>query len=292
MHESSIVRYTEQVAGEIATRHAGAPLDELRLWLRLAHQREAMVAELYQHSELERRLDGGLESATSSAIRSVVLSIWAHETSHTRFLSSIREAARADGALAELQGRVEGWVTRSVTSGCALARALIAVGASVGQVPEFARELGKMSLLEFLRFNAELETTARMGYQRILQLASTVGKSDEGRQELGFTLEYDVARILCEENFHEAAFNEMSRWVRRAANGGPDASAGSPARALHELCSQNLSAAALERVAKLQNPVFESHHAMEAGSAWVSDGGLGTWFLEMGFEVPVIGGPA
>src|SRR4029453_4470466 len=104
--------------------------------------------------------------------------------------------------------------------------------------------LGRMSLPELLDFSAELETTARMGYQRILDIASRTADGGAARA-FRFTFQYDVARIEREETFHEAVFFEMSRWIgaRGAADG--TLSTESCVRALHRLCGENLSAGAL-----------------------------------------------
>lgn len=283
VREGSIIEYTEQVAGEIACRHAEDPVAELELWLRLAHQREAMVTQLYEMTGFEARLSG--ESTIHRLIGSVVRGIWAHERSHTEFLSALRETRDAWRALAELQGLVEGWVVKRAMHGAAGGRLLIAVGASVGKVPDFARELRHMSLLELLGFSAELETTARLGYQRILQIAARLG-ADATAGSYGFTFQYDVARIEREETFHEGVFVEMQDWLR--ADGAPRdmLSSESCLGALHQLCAQNLSAGAVRRAAA------EEHASIEAfiptdDAVWVSDGGLGAIFTTAGLPVPL-----
>ncbi|MEY2935921.1 MAG: hypothetical protein RL033_6670 [Pseudomonadota bacterium] len=310
MQESSIVAYTEQVAGEIASRHADDPVAELELWLKLAHQREAMVTQLYELSELDRRLTAEQASGVCRLVRSVVLSIWAHESSHTRHLATLRSAHSASAALAELQGSLEGWVTRQATQGSGLARMLIAIGVSLGQAPDFARELRELSLVELLQFHAELETTARMGYQRILQIAariddelsgstpvngasngaSNVAGTAAGTADYGITFRYDMARILCEENFHEAAFLEMMRWLE---DEGKLSELSVPActQALHRLCAEHLAVGAVRGVAAAESPGLESFVPGDPqGNEWVSDGGLGAVFRSAGLAVPVLEG--
>ncbi len=301
MRANSIIAYTEQVAGEIASRHADDPVAELEIWLKLAHQREAMVTQLYELSELDRRLTGEHACAVRGLIRSVVLSIWAHESSHTRQLATLRGSSKAGAALAELQGSMEGWVTRQATQGSSLARLLIAIGASLGQAPDFARELRQLSLLELMAFHAELETTARMGYQRILQLLSNLdGARLDGARldgcppdvvaEYGLTFRYDMARILCEENFHEAAFQEMMRWLQDEGRASA-LSAPACAQALHQLCAQHLSVGALRGVTAAELPGLEAHLPADTlGHEWVSDGGLGSVFQSAGLPVPLLEG--
>ena len=297
MRANSIIAYTEQVAGEIASRHADDPVAELELWLKLAHQREAMVTQLYELSELDRRLTADRVSEVRGLVRSVVLSIWAHESSHTRQLATLRGAHSASAALAELQGSLEGWITRQASQGSSLARLLIAVGASLGQAPEFARELRELSLLELMAFHAELETTARMGYQRILQILARLDEaggqsaaSPGGAADYGLTLRYDMARILCEENFHEAVFQEMTRWLEDEGRAGA-LSAPECTRALHRLCAEHLSAGAVRGVAAVELPGLESHVPGDAlGREWISDGGLRAVFESAGLPVPLLEG--
>ena len=284
VREGSIIEYTEQVAGEIASRHAEDPVAELELWLRLAHQREAMVTQLYEMAGFEARLSA--EGTIHPLIASVVRGIWAHERSHTEFLSALREHRDSWRALAELQGLVEGWAVKRAMHGAAGGRLLIAVGASIGKVPEFARDLRQMSLLELLGFSAELETTARLGYQRILQIAARLGGHEATTGSYGFTFQYDVARIEREETFHEGVFFEMQRWLRADGSARDALSASSCLAALHRLCAENLSAGAVRRAAA------EEHAAIEAfipadDDAWVSDGGLGSIFVTAGLPVPL-----
>jgi len=285
LREGSIIEYTEEVAGEIAYQHADDPVGELTLWLRLAHQREAMVTQLYELAGFEARLAAEPPGSVGGVIASVVRGIWAHERSHTEFLASIRDGGDSWRALAELQGLVEGWVVKRALHGSAGGRLLIAVGASIGKVPAFARDLNQMSLLELLSFSAELETTARMGYQRILQIASRLTDRKAAAEAFGFTFQYDVARIEREETFHEQSFFEMKRWLGEGGAVSAAPSAESCVAALHRLCAQNLSAGAVRRAAGTL-PGLEVHLPADE-RVWVSDGGLGAVFSAAGLPVPL-----
>lgn len=290
MEPQSIVRYTEEVAGEVASRLGHDPWGELAWWMKTAHQREAMVSEMYELSGFEDRLPAD-DTGAASVIRSAVLSIWAHEQSHTRYLSTLR--SERDGittGTVELQGTLEGWVTRGASSGSILARLLIAVGAALGQAPEFSRELREMSLERLLRFYAELETTARMGYARMLQLVTRLGDDPEALAALGPTFRFDVARIFCEESFHEAAFLEMASWVEPDGSIAPGRSPEECVRALHELCERNLTMAALRTSVSQIGPRLESSDPGTPGSAWASDGGMGGLFTRYGLDVRVATG--
>lgn len=289
MREQSIINYTEQVAGEIATKFAGSPLDELRTWISIAHQREAMVSELYDLSDAAERFDFDPSNGPGRTARAVVASIWAHEESHTRYLGSLRSLSEGLPQLAEIQGELEGWVTGNAVNGSMLARLLIAIGASLGKVPEFATELGRMNLFGVLRFHAELETTARLGYERMLQLVAQLGNDPGLKRDFGYTLEFDLARILCEENFHEAVFAEMSSWVDQDGTGFRSLPARECAQALHRLCQHNLSTSAVRRLALSEDPRLEAFlpHDSAHEERWVSDGGLGGIFAEWDLPVPL-----
>ena len=281
MQENSIIAYTEQIAGEIANRYVAAPLAELQLWLRLAHQREAMVSQLYELSEFDTHLAEATDPEIRQLIHSVVHGIWAHEASHTTYLSTVREGAGTRAALAQLQGEVEGWVTQRATRGDTLARLLIAVGAALGKVPGFARELQRMSLLELLQFNAELEATARMGYERILQIAAQVEPAR--LNDFGYSLPYDIASILAQETFHHGVFVEMQGWLRGAGSGLNQQHC---TQALHRLCGQTLGTGVVRALATEMRPGFEASFP-PSGAEWVSDGGLGGVFRAAGLSVPI-----
>jgi hypothetical protein len=284
----AIVRYTEEVAADIARAFPNAPFDELRVWLRIAHQREAMVTQLYDLSGIEARLGDGDTGSAASVARAVVGSIWAHEESHTHFLGSVRSISESFSGLAEMQGKLEGVITRSASSGGLLARMLIAVGASLQRVPDFARDLKRMSLRDLVEFHGELETTARMGYGRIFELERRLEGDEDAQDAFGYTFGYDVVKILCEEAFHEDTFREMATWLT------PDGSAFAPlARAhcvgaLHGLAERHLSTSNVRRLAA--TPAGLVPKGIPPGEGWVSDGGLGNLFASFHLAVPVVRG--
>jgi hypothetical protein len=279
-----ILEYTQAVAAELAASHTGDPLGELRIWVRLAHQREAMVTQLYELSQLDARLPG-TDGPAASFVRSAVESIWAHEESHTRFLASVRSFGEEAPALAELRGKLEGKVTRSAVSGHgALARWMIAVGAALGQTPGFAADLREMTLRELLAFYGELEATARHGYERIRQLLAQLEKqaAPEIERLFGYTFPFDIARILCEEAFHEDAFDAIGKWVAPAGNGFVDMPADECARVLHDICERNLSTGAAAR-----RLLGEAADKGDVAGDWISDGGLGALFARHQLAVPL-----
>jgi hypothetical protein len=279
----AIVQYTEEVARQIAHTYEGAPFDELRVWVKIAHQREAMVTQLYGMSQIDARLGQLSEGTAGSVVRAVIASIWAHEESHTRFLGALRSLSESFSGLTELQGKLEGWVTRSAVSGGALARMLIAVGASLDRVPDFAGQLKLMNLRQLVEFDQELETTARMGYARILELVRALAGNEEVEDALGFTFEFDLTKILCEENFHEAVFREMAQWVSADGSTFLPLPREQCAKTLHNLCEQNLSVRTVRRITPAMPKGFQL-----VDDGWVSDGGLGRLFADFDLSVPIV----
>jgi len=286
--ELAILQYTETVAREIARTYARAPFDELRAWMRIAHQREAMVTKLYELSQIDARLGRVEHGDAAAVVRAAVSSIWAHEESHTRFLGRVRSLSESLPGIAELQGRLEGLVTGSAVSGGLLARGLIAIGASLGEVPDFARSLREMNLLELMHFHGELETTAALGYERMLELTRLLDPQTKERTQdtFGLTFDLDVAKIRCEEGFHKDAFREMARWI--APDGASFGLLPRPecARILHDLCERNLSIEAVRQAVSPSAVVAKGDGSGEV--VWVSDGGLGELFAAYALKVPVL----
>jgi hypothetical protein len=128
-----------------------------------------------------------------------------------------------------------------------------------------------------------------MGYQRILQIVASLAESGQGPGKFGFTFQYDVARIAKEEAFHGAVFVEMASWLRASSSPSTALSAQSCTQALHRLCAENLSVAAVRRMAADEHPGLEAHVPEGAANAdWVSSGGLGSVFEAAGLPVPVL----
>ena len=287
MAELGIIRYAETVASELGRTYARAPFDELRAWLRIAHLREAMVTELYDRSQLDARLARLDRRGAAPVVRTAVSSIWAHEESHTRFLGALRSLSDSLAGVSALQGRLEGLVTRGAVSGGLLARALIAVGVSLDRVPEFASELQHLNLRDLLQFYGELEATACMGYQRILDLTRQLEAAADDRVEgaLGLTFDLDVAKIRCEENFHRDAFGEIGRWVADDGVSFLSLAHSECAHRLHDLCERNLS---IEAVRRTVMPSGAIPKGADPSEGWASDGGLGALFAQYDLPVPVL----
>jgi hypothetical protein len=286
--EQAIVEYTAVVAQQIAKTYANAPFDELRAWVRIAYQREAMVTQLYKLSQIDARLGHLDQSGAASVVRAALSSIWAHEESHTRFLGGLLGLSDTLSGITGLQGRLEGIITGNAVSGSLLARALIAIGVSLGEAPPFASELRQMNLLELIHFHGELETTACMGYQRILDLTRLLDpkKTEALQGTFGLTFDLDLAKIRCEEAFHEDAFREMARWVASDRTSFDPLPRPECVQILHDLCERSLSVGAVRQTAIPSAAVSKGQDVGDG--AWVSDGGLGKLFTDYALKVPVL----
>jgi|GEM_PF-2803463 len=275
LRPETILQHAESSAAELRTAFEDRPIEELRAWLRLAHQREAMVTKLYDVDHLQKRLRRCQRRGPADVVSATVSSIWCHEESHTRYLGSLRSLADESPELAELQGKLEGALTRSAISESGeLARALIVAGSLFQPVPEFVRELSAMNLREFLEFYSVLEATARAGYARIVELVKQIGRQAEELATLGPAFYFDMLRISSEEQFHEHAFAAMTTWCAADGDDFLELPADRCLGALHDLCERDLSMAAVQRRAGTGVLIAKGGES----AAWVSDGGLGAVF--------------
>lgn len=283
MAEDALIQHVHQVSDLIARQFAGNPRAELRCWLRIAHQREAMAVQLYDPSSLRSRFDA-VPSPAIEVIASTIVSIWAHEQSHTRLLGSLRSLQEPFPALTELLGELEGQLVRNVAGGGVLGRTVIAIGAALSQVPDFAKSLGEMSLHELLKFYAALEATACTGYERILQLVNELRGDAEVLAELGLTFKLDLCQIILEESFHYRAFGEMVNWLRADGSAAEPAPATTYVAILYRLAQSQLSMQTLRQLVG-DRSALESDDPSQ--TSWVSDAGFGELFAKFGFEVPL-----
>lgn len=284
MNRDDILQHTDEIAREVAHLYTGRPLAELRAWVCMAHRREAMVTELYDVAQFDRRLGALAGTGAGRAVHAAVTSIWAHEESHTRYLGSLRSLSEGLAQLAEVQGKLEGKITRSaVADGGWLARLMISAGGTLGQVPAFARDLQRLNLRDLLRFQGTLEITARSGYERMGELAKQLRDSEELARDFGYAFGFDIRRIRCEEQFHQEAFEAMAGWVDGQGEGFREHSSQECAEILYDLCRRNLSTEAVYGRSIILGPKGDEHDLR-----MVSDGGLGGLFAQHGLAITVV----
>jgi hypothetical protein len=278
--QGQMMAFTDQAAKELATACAQRPDREIRAWLSIAQQREAMVTKLYDIGAIERRLGESVPGTLADLVRKAIGNLWVHEESHTRYISALKQDAALSGSVIEtVRGRMEGLIIDSGTRGRLLGRLGIALGIATGMAPEFLREIDQMSLREFCAFCSELEQTARRGYERIIELIAVIRASDD-IDPYAMSLHADITRILAEEHYHSAVFATISEWIDSDGNTLRELDTKACVRQLYDLCDRLLDAGPVQHRG-------EGTAAPDPAGVWVSDGGMGPLFLEYGMEVRV-----
>jgi len=287
MQTGTILKHTETIRAQLATQFADDPKGELDCWVATAQQREAMVVQVYNAMNLERRVPDQsiVEAPIIDLVRKTIGSIWAQETSHAALMAALRrveEPARLD--IAGTQGTVEGLMTSWATSNGVLgtvARGAMGTARLFRAAPEFTAQLGVMSLADFFRFSEELELTAGNGYRRIVELLDQLEKSGD-LAVYGVLAQYEFATTLAEERFHEAVFKRLRSWLKKGDTELDAIVQTKALAAIRELAEQHLR---VSRVWGLPSKSGDDKNFLESeGEALISDGGLGTLFEQ--YEIP------
>jgi hypothetical protein len=219
---ADVRRFAAQVAALIAAEHARDPMGELWVWLHMALRREASVGEMYDMANLDRRLaDVRGPHGIAGLLRATIASIWAQEKAHAAYLEAMmtalappqatawrRMTARLDGIIGAIEGQVMAGMTSPSQVQRAKASVMLAVGRHMQDVPGFVAALSMLSFREYCLLNAELETTAVRGYDRMMVLLGEIGPA----AGLPPTLRVDIAGITRDERFHNEAFHAIAAW--------------------------------------------------------------------------------
>jgi hypothetical protein len=221
-----IQHFTEKVAAVVAARYVGDPAGELLVWLQTALRRESSVGELYGQASLDMRLaELRAPRELVHAVGAMIGNVWAQERGHAAYLDGMLvavartpsllswAAARVEG----LMGAIEGWVMHGKTAPSRAARLkaqlLLAIGQRVQHVPEFVSSLSTMSFREYCLLNADLESTAIMGYERMLALLARLPEDGIGSTT---TLAADLGKLAADERFHHDLFRALGAWFDTA----------------------------------------------------------------------------
>jgi len=275
-----IVAFTERVARELAASCAGDPVAELRLWIRIAQTREAMVCQLYGLDAIDKRVGPCLRRSVPEVARLAIRNIWVHEESHARYLAALQRSWDIETVmLNEIYGRLQGFVTDAATRGNVLARLAIAVGVALQQAPDFVNELERMTLRDFCSFVGELENTAILGYRRMLELATTMPIDLATSAGLPYSFRTDVARICAEESFHAGAFEIISGWLAPNGETFLDLSANACVLRLHRAVDSLLGSSSK----RSRDPHATREPDPEV--VWISDGGMAQLFADYGLPL-------
>lgn len=290
MEAGAILKHTETIAAQLAHRFADDPKAELDCWVATAQQREAMVVEVYKLANLARRVPDQADGAAAivTLVRDTIASIWAQEASHVSLMGSLRKVnAPQRLQIAGEQGTLEGLMTSWATSGGVLgklARASIGAAGVFEAAPAFTADLQAMSMAEFFRFSAELEQTASNGYSRILALLEQLEQKGEP-SGYGLMSQYEFATVLAEEQFHEAVFNHLRKWLKKGDQQLAAVDLEKAKESLFRLASKHLG---LKRVRGVPRALRSTPSFLEAdGDALISDGGLGPLFKQYGIPFRV-----
>lgn len=291
--DGSILSHTRGLAGLLAHEYADRPTDELDIWVTTAQQREAMVVKLYDAAAIEDRLPKRAgEPELFSVARKAIGGIWAQERAHTTLVDSLRivdekRLTSLRSQLGALEGRVahlatvNGWLAPIATS-------LVGLSRAVGLAPEFTKAFRSLTPRDFFRFSLELETTAKEGYARILELLAALDAADANRSlKLGLTAAYEFAKTHAEECFHAAVFEQLDHWLEPDGLTFTSISASDAVLRLRALAVEHLSLASPSfgpaALAAVDRPWTKS---VDSASALVSLGGLGELFEEFGLGMP------
>jgi hypothetical protein len=293
--DGSILSHTRQVAEALAQEYRCDPAGELEVWATTAQQREAMVVMLYDADGIERRLPKSAEEPEISAVvRKAIGGIWAQERAHTTLIEALRILDESRLTLVQsMLGAIEGRVTHSATSNSwvrSIATFLIGLGRAAGRAPEFTKAFRSLTPREFFRLSHELETTAKEGYSRIVELLQLLDSpsvievagslENSNALKFGVTARYEFAKTLAEECFHAAVFEQFEDWLEADGQCFKRLPARDAVLRLREVALEHLS---------LGSGNFGPTTLKSADSdALVSHGGLGALFEEYGVEVPIV----
>jgi uncharacterized protein (DUF362 family) len=209
---TDVVADTERLLAAWRTPPGGDPgLERLRLML-LALEREQIVTKAYDESFIaERVADLPVPEQVRALVRHALVWAWKDEELHTvyirgRLLSARRRRVRIYAR--QFVGAVGGWVsaTRHHRSfarswlGWPVATAVLLAGRLSGQVSrDLAAELSYRSFARYCALNEELERSAELCYERLIELAADAVEREQ------------FERIRSDEQRHREMFAVLAR---------------------------------------------------------------------------------
>jgi hypothetical protein len=219
----SFIEFAREAANDLRTRFRDDPESELMSWALIARRREALVAVAYDRNHLSSHFDRlaqvGVPDETLILLRGALGNVWAQEEAHQAYMEAFLKAVAPPKTFFErfnvfiqgLMGKVEGNVIGGLMSPSALrqgrARLAITLGNLVSDVPEFVGSLESRSFSNFCDVNAQLEETAVLGYERMLELVLLL----ENHLSSQTAVPADFSRIRIDETYHNLVFRNLSR---------------------------------------------------------------------------------
>ncbi|HEY4000863.1 MAG TPA: DUF362 domain-containing protein [Candidatus Xenobia bacterium] len=195
-------------------QYSGRPKDELSHLLLLALEREQIVTVAYREAMISTRVQAmPVSHEVRALLSSALLWIWRDEEMHSTYVRGVLLRLGSGRlqlqALAEqVAGSVAGWATAvrhhltwtEAPASRALAALFVAAGWAAGRVPAAVwQHLRHGNFVEYCRFNIEAEETARLCWERMVELAGEV------RPELV----EDFDRMAADEERHAQVFRRL-----------------------------------------------------------------------------------
>jgi uncharacterized protein (DUF362 family) len=211
----------EQFESELAAWarvDAGRPRRAMIRLLLLALEREEIVSVGYRETMIARRLETmPIGPQLRELIQHALTWAWKDEEMHAIYLRGAilrlgSRSLRARAYIRQVAGAIAGWSSsvqqhvrwRQAPAARSLAALVVAVGSLTGQVPrDVRRHLRYSPFRDFCLFNVDAELTARLCYDRMLDLAAELS-------ELPHSLLADLRRVRDDEDRHARIFTILA----------------------------------------------------------------------------------
>jgi uncharacterized protein (DUF362 family) len=253
-------------------RDAGRPRREMIHLLLLALQREEIVAVGYRESMIARRLEAmpiGLQ--LRDLIQHALAWAWKDEEMHAIYLRGAilrlgSRSLKARAYLGQVAGAIAGWSSsvqqhvrwRQAPAARSLAAAVVAVGSLTGQVPRDVRRFLRYGRFRtFCQFNVDAELTARLCYDRMLELVPEL-------PELPRALADDLRRVRDDEGRHAEIFTILAESLDEQDRLAPGVTPDDVGR--------RIGAVGEDFLPRRWRPTASSHPLGAGGSVWVQVG--------------------
>jgi hypothetical protein len=220
---SNFIEIAAKAAVKLAQKYSGKPELEFVSWLQIALEREAMVTKTYDDEFVGDQLASWqqqqkIPESIIKAIRKALMNVWAQEKSHQAYFEAFLEEVcppstkieRLLVRLKEYRGELQGQLLGASMSDSRLAQIAIVLGSTIYEVPEYVQGLREIAFAEFCTINGDLEHTAVIGYERMVELARSLPKSSTIIR--GTTALVDLKRTGKDERYHEVLFRELANW--------------------------------------------------------------------------------
>ena len=204
------IAFSRAVAADLAAEFRDDPQGELAAWLRIALEREGMVASLYRSQSAEARF-AAIPKRWTRAVLAKVNAICANEESHVNIIRGLfaPQLAWPHVALKESWGRLQGIVLNQLAGassfGQAMGRVMLRLGARSSQERAAATAVARLDACGFLQLSRTLEVTAVESYERIVTLMSLLRRRRRSPPAV-VALQLQLIGILRDERVHRDVF--------------------------------------------------------------------------------------